>query len=82
MAGSIVTRFLWLLVVLLSCVLAFAIRLFSNFLSEPVIHEFDPHFNWRCTQYIDEHGLYDFLAWFDNISWYPQGQPARRRILV
>ena len=39
-----------------------------------MIHEFDPHFNWRCTQYIDKHGLYAFLGWFDNISWYPQGR--------
>lgn len=41
-----------------------------------MIHEFDPHFNWRCTQYIDQQGLYEFLAWFDNISWYPQGRPT------
>ncbi|OHS99384.1 Oligosaccharyl transferase STT3 subunit family protein [Tritrichomonas foetus] len=63
-------------IVFLSCILAFLIRLFSNLKAEPIIHEFDPHFNWRCTQYIDQHGLYEFLNWFDNISWYPQGRPV------
>jgi dolichyl-diphosphooligosaccharide--protein glycosyltransferase len=63
-------------VVILSCVLSFSIRLFSNRQSEPMIHEFDPQFNWRCTQYIHDHGLYEFLGWFDNISWYPQGRPV------
>jgi dolichyl-diphosphooligosaccharide--protein glycosyltransferase len=41
-----------------------------------MINEFDPHFNWRCTQYIDDHGLHAFLGWFDNNSWYPQGRPV------
>ena len=71
-----IQRFIQLLVVLLSCVLAFLIRQFANVINEPLIHEFDPHFNWRCTKYIDEHGLYEFLTWYDNISWYPQGRPV------
>lgn len=64
------------ILVILSCILAFSIRQFSIVINEPIIHEFDPHFNWRCSQYIDEHGLYEFLGWFDNISWYPQGRPV------
>ncbi|KAH0786906.1 Oligosaccharyl transferase STT3 subunit family protein [Histomonas meleagridis] len=71
-----ILHFLRFTIVLLSCVLAFCIRTFSNIVGEPYIHEFDPHFNWRCTQYINEHGLYEFLGWFDNISWYPQGRPV------
>lgn len=63
-------------IVILSCILSFIIRLFANIVSEPIIHEFDPHFNWRCTQYADKHGLYEFLNWYDNISWYPQGRPV------
>ena len=63
-------------IIFLSCVLSFVIRLFPNIVAEPIIHEFDPHFNWRCTQYADEHGLYEFLNWYDNISWYPQGRPV------
>ncbi|EAY09105.1 Oligosaccharyl transferase STT3 subunit family protein [Trichomonas vaginalis G3] len=65
-----------LLIVILSCILSVLIRLFSNVINEPIIHEFDPHFNWRCSQYIDQHGFYEFLGWYDNISWYPQGRPV------
>lgn len=65
-----------LVTLVLSCLLAFLIRQFANVINEPLIHEFDPHFNWRCTQYIDKHGLYEFLGWFDNISWYPLGRPV------
>jgi asparagine N-glycosylation enzyme membrane subunit Stt3 len=56
--------------------LAFCIRLSSGLISEPIIHEFDPHFNWHCTQYTDAHGLDEFLGWSDNISWYPRGRPV------
>ncbi|KAK8846302.1 Dolichyl-diphosphooligosaccharide--protein glycosyltransferase subunit stt3a [Tritrichomonas musculus] len=76
MEKSQVINFIRFTIVLLSCILAFCIRIFSNVIAEPIIHEFDPHFNWRCTQYINEHGLYEFLGWFDNISWYPQGRPV------
>ena len=76
MAASTLSRIISFVVVLLSCILAFLIRQFANVINEPIIHEFDPHFNWRCTQYIDKHGLYEFLGWFDNISWYPQGRPV------
>ncbi|OHS92951.1 Oligosaccharyl transferase STT3 subunit family protein [Tritrichomonas foetus] len=74
MAATNISRIISFVIVVLCCVLAFSIRLFSNVTNEPIIHEFDPHFNWRCTQYIDKHGLYEFLGWFDNISWYPQGR--------
>ena len=63
-------------IILLSCIFAFIIRLFPNIVAEPIIHEFDPHFNWRCTEYAEKHGLYEFLNWYDNISWYPQGRPV------
>jgi dolichyl-diphosphooligosaccharide--protein glycosyltransferase len=65
----------FVLVVLLCC-LSFLIRQFANVINESLIHELDPHFNWQCAQYIDKHGLYKFLGWFDNISWYPQGRPV------
>jgi dolichyl-diphosphooligosaccharide--protein glycosyltransferase len=76
MAESTLTRTLSLIAVILSCLLSFLIRQFANVMYEPLIHEFDPHFNWRCTQYIYEHGVYEFMGWFDNISWYPQGRPV------
>lgn len=36
--------------------LAFFIRLFAVIRFESVIHEFDPHFNWRTTEYLAEQG--------------------------
>lgn len=37
----------------------------------PVIHEFDPYFNWRATQYLYENGAKKFFKWFDHMVWYP-----------
>jgi len=74
--GSEIKRVVSFVSVILSCVLAFLIRQFANVTNEPIIHEFDPHFNWRCTKFIEDHSLYEFLGWFDNISWYPQGRPV------
>lgn len=58
----------------LICVMSFIIRLFAVIRYESVIHEFDPHFNWRTTEYLDDKGFYDFWNWFDDGSWYPLGR--------
>jgi dolichyl-diphosphooligosaccharide---protein glycosyltransferase len=42
----------------------------------PVIHEFDPYFNFRATEYLYEHGRAKFFKWFDYMSWYPLGRPV------
>jgi dolichyl-diphosphooligosaccharide--protein glycosyltransferase len=55
-------------------VLAFSTRLFSVLRFESVIHEFDPYFNYRSTKYLVGQGLYNFLNWFDESSWYPLGR--------
>ncbi|CAD7942481.1 unnamed protein product [Amoebophrya sp. A25] len=49
-------------------------RLFAVIRFEAVIHEFDPHFNWRTTEYLAEHGFSEFWNWFDNFTWYPLGR--------
>lgn len=36
-----------------------------------VIHEFDPYFNWRATQYLYDNGPKKFFKWFDHKVWYP-----------
>ena len=41
---------------------------------EPVIHEYDPYFNYRATSYLVRHGAYEFFNWFDHRSWYPLGR--------
>ncbi len=41
-----------------------------------VIHEFDPWFNFRATQYLADNGLSKFFKWYDYMSWYPLGRPV------
>ncbi|KAM3351103.1 hypothetical protein ACQJBY_023239 [Aegilops geniculata] len=59
---------------LLIGVLAFSIRLFSVIKYESVIHEFDPYFNYRVTQFLSKSGIYEFWNWFDDRTWYPLGR--------
>jgi dolichyl-diphosphooligosaccharide--protein glycosyltransferase len=54
--------------------LAFLIRIFSVIRYESVIHEFDPWFNYRVTQYLTSEGAYAFWNWYDPESWYPLGR--------
>jgi len=41
-----------------------------------VIHEFDPWFNFRATQYLVDHGYEKFSTWYDTMSWSPLGRPV------
>ncbi|KAM3712321.1 hypothetical protein ACB098_01G174500 [Castanea mollissima] len=68
--GNVLSFFILLLI----GVLAFSIRLFSVIKYESVIHEFDPYFNYRVTQYLTKNGIYDFWNWFDDRTWYPLGR--------
>nr|XP_010915814.1 dolichyl-diphosphooligosaccharide--protein glycosyltransferase subunit STT3A [Elaeis guineensis] len=61
-------------ILLLIGIFAFSIRLFSVIKYESVIHEFDPYFNYRVTQYLTNNGIYDFWNWFDDRTWYPLGR--------
>eukprot|EP00195_Chlamydomonas_chlamydogama_P017867 CAMPEP_0202894230 /NCGR_PEP_ID=MMETSP1392-20130828/3670_1 /ASSEMBLY_ACC=CAM_ASM_000868 /TAXON_ID=225041 /ORGANISM="Chlamydomonas chlamydogama, Strain SAG 11-48b" /LENGTH=778 /DNA_ID=CAMNT_0049578859 /DNA_START=103 /DNA_END=2439 /DNA_ORIENTATION=+ len=54
--------------------LGFSIRLFSVIKYESVIHEFDPYFNYRVTQFLTKEGFYDLWNWFDDRTWYPLGR--------
>ena len=38
------------------------------------LHEFDPFFNYRATQYIIDNGISDYFNWTDELSWYPYGR--------
>lgn len=55
---------------------AFDIRMGAIREYGPVIHEFDPYFNWRATQYLYENGWRKFVTWFDYKVWYPLGRPV------
>lgn len=54
---------------------AYKIRLIAINQIGPVIHEFDPYFNFRATEYLYENGMRKFFKWFDYKSWYPLGRP-------
>lgn len=55
---------------------AYTIRLYAINEYGLVIHEFDPWFNYRATEYLHEHGLKEFFHWYDHRSWYPIGRPV------
>ena len=55
---------------------AYNIRLHALNTYGNVIHEFDPWFNYRATQYLDEHGPTKFFQWYDKKAWYPLGRPV------
>jgi dolichyl-diphosphooligosaccharide--protein glycosyltransferase len=40
-----------------------ACRLFSVVKYESVIHEFDPYFNYRVTQFLTKNGFYNMWDW-------------------
>ncbi|KAL3803690.1 hypothetical protein HJC23_003744 [Cyclotella cryptica] len=41
-----------------------------------IIHEFDPWFNFRATQYLHDNGWAKFATWYDYKVWYPLGRPV------
>ena len=55
---------------------AYNIRMYAIEEYGPVIHEFDPYFNYRATEYLYQHGWKAFSQWFDYMSWYPLGRPV------
>ncbi|XP_074273766.1 dolichyl-diphosphooligosaccharide--protein glycosyltransferase subunit STT3A [Silene latifolia] len=69
-SGNVLAVFILILI----GVLSFSIRLFSVIKYESVIHEFDPYFNYRVTQFLTKNGIYDFWNWFDDRTWYPLGR--------
>merc|ERR1719409_16531 len=55
---------------------AYDIRLFAVRNYGRIIHEFDPWFNFRATQYLEANGAERFFKWFDYMVWYPLGRPV------
>ncbi|OMJ22395.1 Dolichyl-diphosphooligosaccharide-protein glycosyltransferase subunit stt3 [Smittium culicis] len=69
-----VANLLRVVILLMISIVAISSRLFSVIRFESIIHEFDPWFNYRSTQYLVENGFYEFWNWFDSDSWYPLGR--------
>ena len=38
------------------------------------LHEFDPFFNYRATQYLVDNGMEAYYDWNDPLSWHPDGR--------
>ncbi len=38
------------------------------------LHEFDPFFNYRATEFIVENGYNEYFQWHDDKSWHPVGR--------
>jgi len=55
---------------------SFNIRLYAINDYGLIIHEFDPYFNFRATEYLYENGWKAFTEWFDYKVWYPLGRPV------
>ncbi|KAH8739313.1 oligosaccharyl transferase stt3 protein [Cryptosporidium ryanae] len=68
---SPVLVFLSIILVMGFCIF---VRLFAVVRYEAIIHEFDPHFNYRTSKFLSKHGFYAFWNWFDSRSWYPLGR--------
>ena len=75
-AGNLFLSLVFLLAVLYSGYHAYEIRLYAIRTYGLVIHEFDPWFNYRATEYLRDHGIYEFFHWFDYKVWYPLGRPV------
>lgn len=60
----------------LICYGAYNIRLHAVENYGRVIHEFDPYFNLRATEYLVENGWNKFINWYDDRTWYPLGRPV------
>ena len=60
--------------VLAALAAAYNIRLIAVANYGRVIHEFDPWFNFRATEYMVANGWQKFQAWFDHEVWYPLGR--------
>lgn len=59
---------------------AYTIRLHAIETYGRVIHEFDPWFNFRSTDYLVRNGLSKFMHWFDDQVWWPIGRPVGQTI--
>ena len=63
-----------------ACRMAYAFRMHAIDAYGSVIHEFDPWFHFRATEYLVQHGWHAFFHWFDHASWYPLGRPVATTI--
>ena len=67
------SQLLILSIIILSFTISFLLRILpSDFAWE--LHEFDPFFNFRATEFLVNNGLEKYFEWNDELSWYPYGR--------
>ena len=74
--AGVVQGVAWIGILVYAAIMAMDIRMYAIKTYGPVIHEFDPWFNYRATQYLSDHGWHEFFHWFDYKVWYPLGRPV------
>lgn len=74
--GYVLLRIAQLLGFVAACYFAYQARLHAVNNFGRVIHEFDPYFNLRATEYLVDNGWTKFNTWYDDRSWYPLGRPV------
>jgi len=58
------------------------LRILPYFSTEMLLKGLDPWIQYECAGYINEHGLKDFLNWFDHASWYPYGRNMGKSMYI
>jgi len=53
---------------------ALLVRLYPVYSTDILLKGLDPWIQWQCAEYINEHGLREFLNWYDQTTWYPYGR--------
>ncbi|NHJ46947.1 MAG: hypothetical protein FK733_04085 [Asgard group archaeon] len=61
---------------------ALLVRIYPIFSTDMLLKGLDPWVQWRSAEYIYEHGLREFLNWYDHSSWYPFGKPMGKTLYV
>ena len=74
--GYVLLRIAQILGFAAACYFAYQSRLHAVNNFGRVIHEFDPYFNLRATEYLVDNGWTKFNTWYDDRSWYPLGRPV------
>lgn len=61
---------------------AFLVRIYPVFSTDLLLKGLDPWVQWRSAEYILEHGLSEFLNWYDQSSWYPFGKSMGKSLYI
>jgi len=67
------TTILHYMVLYMIILLAFLYRVYPYFKYENILKAYDPYFQFRMAEYMNENGIGSFFNWHDGNTWFPQG---------